>query len=70
MNSYMEKPTTVKKDIEKLIKSFAFRLKNDFSDEVRKDPSRFKARVIGILRAVLPRKRPGRRANPEIVRAA
>ena len=56
--------------VEQRIKSFAFRLKNDFGEEIRKDLSRFKARVIGTLKAVLPRQRPGRRGNAEIKQAA
>jgi hypothetical protein len=57
------------KPVEQRVKSFASRLKRDYGQEIRKDPSRFKARVIGTLKAVLPRNRPGRNANPEIVRA-
>lgn len=58
------------KPLEERIKGFASRIKKDFGEEIQKDPSRFKSRVIGTLRALLPRQRPGRKANPEIVRAA
>jgi len=37
---------------------------------MRDDPSRFKARVIGTLKAVLPRQRPGRPASPEVRKPA
>jgi hypothetical protein len=58
------------KPIEQRVKSFAFRLKKDFGEEIRKDPSKFKARVLGTLKAVLPRKRPGREGNAEVKQAA
>jgi hypothetical protein len=58
------------KPVEQRIKAFAFRLKKDFGEEIRKDPSKFKARVLGTLKAVLPRKRPGRQGSPEVKQAA
>jgi hypothetical protein len=58
------------KPLEKRIKSFAFRLKKDFREEIQTDPSKFKARVVGTLKAILPRKRPGRQGSPEVKQAA
>ena len=58
------------KPVEQRVKSFAVRLKRDFSAEIKQDPSKFKARVLGTLKAVLPRKRPGRKGSSEIKRAA
>jgi hypothetical protein len=40
------------KPVEQQVKSFAFRLKNDFGEDISKDPSNFRARVM--LKAVLP----------------
>ena len=56
--------------VEQRIKSFAFGLRKDFGEEIRKDPSKFKARVIGTLKAILPRERPGRKGSSEIKQAA
>lgn len=56
------------KPIERLVKSFAFRLKKDFGAEIRKDPSKFKARVVGTLKAMLPRRK--RQGNPEVKKGA
>ena len=58
------------KPVEKRVKSFAFRLKKDFVEEIRQDPSKFKARVVGTIRAALPRKRPGRQGSSEVKQAA
>ena len=58
------------KPVEKRVRSFGFRLRMDFGEEIRKDPSKFKARVIGTLKAVLPRKRPGRKGSSEVKQAA
>ena len=58
------------KPAEQRIKSFAFRLKNDFGEEIGKGPFRLKARVIGTLKAVLPRQRPSRKGNAEIKQVA
>jgi hypothetical protein len=58
------------KPIEQTVKSFASRLKKKFGEEIRQDPSKFKARVLGTLKAVLPRKRPGRKGSSEVKQAA
>ena len=58
------------KPVEQRVKSFANSLKKHFDQEIRKDPSKFKARVLGTLKAVLPRKRPGRQGSAEIKQAA
>jgi hypothetical protein len=67
----MEKHISTKKEnkpVEQRIKYFVSRLKKDFSDEIRKDPSKFKAWEPST--AVLPRKRPGRQGSPEVKQAA
>jgi hypothetical protein len=58
------------KPVEQRIKSFAFSLRKDFGDEIRQDPSKFKACVIGTLKAVLPRELPGRKGSSEVKEAA
>jgi hypothetical protein len=56
-------PENQQKPVEQRVKSFGFRLKKDFGEEIRKDPSKFKARVMGTLKAVLPTQRLGRKAD-------
>jgi len=58
------------KPVEQRVKSFGHRLRKDYREEMRNDPSKFKARVLGTLKAVLPRQRPGRRPSPEVKQAA
>ena len=58
------------KPLESRVKSFAFRLKKQFREEIQTDPSRFNARVLGTLKAILPRKRPGRQGSPEVKQVA
>ena len=70
MDGVKEEPKKVSKPLEQRIKSFASRLKKDFGEEVQKNPSRFKARVVGTFKAVLPRQRPGRKPSPEVKQAA
>src|SRR5688572_5645438 len=59
------------KPVEKRVRSFGFRLRMDFGEEIRKDPSKFKAHVIRTLKAVLPRKRcQGGKESSEVKQAA
>ena len=58
------------KPVEQRIKSFAARLRKDYAEEIKADPSKFKARTLGTLKAVLPRKRPGRQGSPEVKQAS
>jgi hypothetical protein len=58
------------KPVEQRVKSFGFRLRKDYRDEMITDPARFKARVLGTLKAVLPGRRPGRQGSPEVKQAA
>ena len=51
------------KPVEQRVKSFAVRLKRDFSVEIKQDPSKFKARVLGTLKAVLAEKTAGRKGS-------
>ena len=52
------------------IKKFTSSLKREFAEEIFENPSTFRSRVIGKLRAGLPKKRPGRHGNPEVRKAA
>ena len=52
------------KPVEKRVRSFGFRLRMDFGEKIRKDPSKFKSRVLGTLKAVLPRKTPRQARKP------
>jgi hypothetical protein len=57
-------------DLEQRIKQFVSGLRKDFAPLIAEDQSRFRSRVIGKVRAGLPRKRPGRRGSPEVKKAA
>lgn len=72
MNAVKQKNTSTERldPVEKRVRSFAYRLKKDFGEEIRKAPSRFKARVGGTLKAVLPRQRPGPKPGSEVKQAA
>jgi hypothetical protein len=65
-----EEPKKDRKPLEQRVKSFGFRLKKEYPEEIKNDPSRFNARVVGTLKAVLPRQRPGRKGSPEVKQAA
>jgi hypothetical protein len=59
----------LKDSLDKEIRRFAGRLRKSYTAEIEGDPS-FRARVIGRLRGLLPRKRPGRKPSPQVGRAA
>ena len=56
--------------LDRRIKKFTRSLKKDFAADIAHNPSTFRSRVIGKVRAGLPRKRPGRQGNPEVKKAA
>ena len=58
-----------KKFFEERITEVADSLRRDFEPEFKQDHSGFRSRVIGRLRAALPKKQPGRKPNPIIVAA-
>lgn len=60
---------TTMTNLDQRIKRFASRLKKDFAPEIAENPGSFKSRLIGKLKAVLPRKRPGRQGNPQMKKA-
>ena len=70
MDVVKEEPKKVSKPLEQRVKSFGFRLRKEYREEMKNDPSRFKARVVGTLKAVLPRQRPGRKPSPEVKQAS
>ena len=57
-------------DLDQRIKAFVAGLKKDFASLIAEDQSGFRSRVVGRIRAALPRKRPGRRASVEVKRAS
>lgn len=57
-------------NLDQRIRKFTSSLKKDFAADIAEDPSGFRSRVIGKVRANLPRQRPGRKASPLILRAA
>jgi len=66
--SKMEQSTNPQLD--RRIKKFTSTLKKEFAADIAENPSAFRSKVIGGMRARLPRSRPGRRASPEIRKAS
>ncbi|HVN80442.1 MAG TPA: hypothetical protein VMW38_15715 [Terriglobia bacterium] len=56
--------------LDQRIKRFISRLKKNHNAEIVENPRIFRSRVIGKVRAGLPRKRPGRKGTPEVKKAA
>jgi len=56
--------------LEQRIKRFIIGLKKNHGAEIAENPSVFRSRVIGKVKAGLPRKRPGRKGTPEVKKAA
>jgi hypothetical protein len=56
--------------LDRRIRTFTTGLKKDFAGEIAQNPSGFRSRVVGKVRAGLPRERPGRKASQEIKEAA
>src|SRR5262245_23356110 len=56
-------------ELDRRIRTFTTTLKKEFAADIAENPSAFRSKVIGGVRARLPRSRPGRKANPVILRA-
>jgi hypothetical protein len=56
--------------LDQRIRKFTTRLKKEFAADIAQNPSAFRSRVIGKVRAGLPRRRPGRKGSPEVRKAA
>lgn len=65
-----EGPQSSNPDLDRRIRKFTTGLKKDFAAEIAQSPSTFRSRVVGKIRAALPRQRPGRPGSPEIRKAA
>jgi hypothetical protein len=61
---------SIKPELDKRIRKFTGGLKKDLEGEISRNPGSFKSFVIGKLRAVLPRRKPGRKGTPEFRKAS
>ena len=61
---------SIKTELDQTIRKFTRGLKKDFEGEISQNQGGFKSFVIGKLRAVLPRRKPGRKGTPEFRKAS
>ena len=57
-------------NLDRRIRKFTTGLKKDFAAEIAQSPSTFRSRVVGKIKATLPRRRPGQKASGEVKQAA
>jgi hypothetical protein len=56
--------------LDRRIKNFTSKLRKEFAADIAQNLSTFRSRVIGKIRAGLPRQRPGRQGSPVVRKAA
>ncbi len=70
VNNGAEIPQSTNPDLDRRVRTFTSGLRKDVAAEIAQSPSIFRSRVVGKIRAMLPRQRPGRKGSPEVRKAA